>query len=167
MLSGPPTLDEHLSILKQIKAFVDLNRSELQFAYSQRPLGAVAWLARNLLEIAIWSEHCAASKENAKEFLLDSARDACDALKIPDGPWLHSSLEPTRQRLLDHAAADGFNIEQDYARVLSIAKNLGRGDVFRHLNKTSRSTLIQRRWRYSRRTAMDKRRSERSSTNWG
>ena len=99
VLSDPATLEDQLGILKQIKDFVDLNRSELQSAYLQRPLGSVAWLARNLLELAIWSEHCAASKENAKEFLLDSARDACDGLKIPDGPLLHGSLEPTRQRL--------------------------------------------------------------------
>jgi hypothetical protein len=135
VLSDPATLEEQLSILKQIKDFVAFNRSELQSAYSQRPLGSVAWLARNLLELAIWSEHCAASKENAKEFLLDAARDACDVLKIPDGPWLHSSLEPTRQDLLENAVADGFNIEQENTRALHAAQKLGRGEVFRHLNK--------------------------------
>ena len=75
-------------------------------------------------------------KENAKEFLLDSARDACDVLDIPEGPLLHGSLEPTRQRLLENAVADGFEIEQEYARVSSVAKKLGRGEVFKHLNKT-------------------------------
>jgi hypothetical protein len=135
VLSGPATLEEQLSVLKQIKEAVVLNLSELRLAHSGRPLGTVAWLARNLLELAIWSEHCAASKENAKEFLLDSARDAADSLDIPDGPWLHKSLGPTRKRLLDNASADGFDIEQEYARVSSVAKKLGRGDVFKYLNK--------------------------------
>jgi hypothetical protein len=135
MVSGPPTLEEQLGILKAIKETVDSNLSALHRAYADRQIGAVAWLSRNLLELAIWSEHCAASKESAKEFLLDSARDACDILNIPDGPWLHNSLRRTRQTLLDNAAADGFDIEQDYARVSAVAKRLGRGDVFKHLNK--------------------------------
>jgi len=136
VLSGPATLEEQLGILKPIKEAIDLNLSELRFAYSQGSLGMVAWLARNLLELAIWSEYCATSKENAKEFLLDTARDAHDAVDIPDGPWLKSSLEPTRQLLLSNASADGFDIEQEYARVSRIAKSLGRGDIFKHFNKT-------------------------------
>jgi hypothetical protein len=136
VVSGQATAEQQLSILNQIKEAVDQNLSELRSAYTQRSLGTVAWLARNLLELAIWSEHCAASKENAKEFWLDSARDAFDALDIPDGPLLHSSLEPTRRLLLDNAAADGFDIEQEYARVSSVAKKLGRGEAFKHVNKT-------------------------------
>jgi hypothetical protein len=135
MLSTPPTLEEQLAVLKAIKESVDLDLHELRCAYAGRRIGAVAWLSRNLLELAIWSEHCAASRENAREFLLDSARDACDVLSIPDGPWLHNSLKPARQTLLTNAAADGFDIEQDYARVSAVAKTLGRGDVFKHLNK--------------------------------
>jgi hypothetical protein len=136
VLSAPPTLEEQLSVLRRIKDAIDLNLAELSSAYSQgSSLGMVAWLARNLLELAIWSEHCAASKENAKEFLLDAARDAHDALDVPEGPWLRSSLAPTRQLLLDNAAADGFDIEQDYAAVSRVAKKLGRGDLFRSFNK--------------------------------
>jgi hypothetical protein len=135
VVSDPPTLEEQLGVLRAIKETVDFNLSELDRAYTDRQIGAVAWLSRNLLELAIWSEHCAVSKENAKEFLLDSARDACDVLNIPDGPWLHNSLKPTRQVLLDNAATDGFDIEQDYARVSTVAMKLGRDDVFKHLNK--------------------------------
>jgi hypothetical protein len=135
MISGPPTLEDQLSVLKQVKEAVDLNRSELELAFNERPFGTVAWLARNLLELAILSEHCAASKENAKEFLLDSARDACDAVNIPDSPLLLNSLQPVRQELLDKAASDGFDIEQGYARISSLARQLGRGDTFKDMNK--------------------------------
>jgi hypothetical protein len=132
---GPPTAQEQFDILNQMKDFVNLNLSELQLAHSRRSLGAVSWLARNLLELSIWSEYCAASKENAREFFLDSARDAHDALSVPDGPWLKRSLEPDHQQLAANAADDGFNIKQPYEKVRRIAEKLGRVDPFMHFNK--------------------------------
>jgi hypothetical protein len=113
---------------------VELNLSELHQAHQDGRLATVAWLSRNLLELTIWSEHCAASKENAKEFLLDSARDALDSLDLPDA-ILHNNLHRTRETLLANAGAGGFDIEQDYTKVAKVAKALGRGDVFRGFNK--------------------------------
>jgi hypothetical protein len=53
VVSGQATAEQQLSILNQIKEAVDQNLSELRSAYTQRSLGTVAWLARNLLELAI------------------------------------------------------------------------------------------------------------------
>jgi hypothetical protein len=50
---------------------------------------------------------------------------------------VYNGLKPTRQILLTNAAADGFDIEQDYARVSAVAKTLGRG-VFKHLKVLSK-----------------------------
>jgi hypothetical protein len=137
VLSKLPTVEGQLVTLKRIKEAIGMNSSELQLAYSQgSSIETVAWRSRNLLELVIWSEHCAASKENSKEFMLDSARDAADGLTIPEGSWLRGSLQPTRQLLLDNATADGFDIEQPFTRVASAAKKLGRGDMFSALNKS-------------------------------
>jgi hypothetical protein len=135
MLSGPPTDALHLDVLKKLKDNVDLNLGELDLAFQSRPLGAVAWVARNLLELALWSEQCGKSKENANEFMLDATRDAADMVNIPDGPLVLTSLKPVRQDLLDKAAADGFDIEQAYQRVNEIAQSAGRADTYKYFNK--------------------------------
>jgi hypothetical protein len=135
MLSGPSTSEGQLDVLARIKKVVDVNVAELQLAYADRTISVIAWTGRNLLELAIWSEHCAASKENAKEFLLDAARDGYDVLDIPGGPVVINSLKPARQDLLDKTIGDGFDIEQENTRVFNAAKKLGRGDVFRYCNK--------------------------------
>jgi hypothetical protein len=62
--------------------------SEAMGAYSALWLGAVkapnihnptqyaAFMTRNLLELAVWTEYCAKSKENAEQFRQDAVRDA-------------------------------------------------------------------------------------------
>lgn len=160
----PPTVEEQISVLQRIKEFVDLNRAELELAYSQRRLAAVAWLARNLLELAIWSEHCSLSKENAREFLLDAARDALDALNIPDGPWLRNSLKTARQHLLDNATADGFDMNRT---IPAFSGQLRNWDVKIHSRFSTncfRNMPIQRHWRFFPMATTGKTRSWRSST---
>ena len=122
-------------LLKKIRQSVEQNSTELQLAFSERPLNTVAWLARNLLELAIWSEYCTQSEENAKEFVIDSARDACDVLDIPDGLLSKESFQPIRQELIAKARTDGFDIEENYTRVATAAKKLGRIEFFKHMNK--------------------------------
>ena len=135
MISGPPTDALHLNVLKMLKDSVDLNLAELELAVQSRPLSTVSWIARNLLELALWSEHCGTSKENAHVFMLDATRDAADMVNIPDGPLVLTSLKSVRQDLLDKAAADGFDIEQAYQRMNKIANSLGREDTYKYFNK--------------------------------
>lgn len=134
----PVQFDKNMQpdLLKKIRQSVEQNTNELQLALIERPLNAVAWLARNLLELAIWSEYCAQSEENAKEFQLDAARDAYDALDVPDGLISKQSFAPVRQELIDKAKTDGFDIEDSYTRVATAAKKLNRGGFFKHMNKT-------------------------------
>ena len=69
--------------------------------------------------------------------MLDAARDAYDALRVPDEMFLpgtdHSQL---RKQLLEKAEADGFDIEEPNTRVANAAQSLGRGKLFRYMNKT-------------------------------
>jgi hypothetical protein len=136
MLAGLNEKQIQSDVLQRLKEAVDLNMYELKCALGARPIGTIAWNARNLLELAIWSEYSALSQANAKEFLLDAARDAADILDIPDGLLSHGSgLRTARQGLLDKAKEDGFDIEEDFTRVATAAKRLGRGVFFKHLNK--------------------------------
>ena len=129
--------ESHAQILDKIRQSIVLNQERLQYITAQTPVATSAWLARNLLELAIWAEYCRSSQERAQEFMLDGARDAYDALNIPQELLLPSSghLE-LRQELLDKSKDDGFDIEESYTKVASAAKALGRGPLFRHMNKT-------------------------------
>ncbi len=46
------------------------------------PLAIVAWHARNLLELAIWTEYCIQSPENGVRFGVDAVRDFDDIIKL-------------------------------------------------------------------------------------
>lgn len=72
-------------VLLRIRAAVESNTRELEEANGAKKLNNVAWLTRNLLELAIWCQYCAESEGRSKEFVLDAARDAVDVINVPDG----------------------------------------------------------------------------------
>ena len=127
--------DMHPDVLIRIGQAVAQNMADLAKAHGSGSINAVAWHSRNLLELAMWSEHCAKNEENARQFVLDAARDACDALNIPDEIVFAASVKDTRQELIDKAQSDGFDIEEKYTAVSKVAKQLGHSDIFRTLNK--------------------------------
>lgn len=57
------------------------NTNELISAREDRPLSTVAWLARSLLELLIWTEFCVKSPQNATNFAIDAVRDCDDLIK--------------------------------------------------------------------------------------
>jgi len=129
--------ESHAQILGKIRQSIVLNQERLQYIKTQTPVATTAWLARNLLELAIWAEYCRSSQERAQEFMLDGARDAYDALNIPQELLLPSSDHlKLREELLDKSKEDGFDIEESYTKVTNAAKLLGRGPLFKHMNKT-------------------------------
>ena len=126
-------------ILLKIRNSIINNQSELVAAKGRGFPMAIAWLTRNLLELSIWAEYCRASVENAERFTLDVARDAYDALDIPDEVLSRTfSTKPLREELLEKSKADGIDIEASYTRVSAAAKVLGqhRQLMFKHMNKT-------------------------------
>jgi hypothetical protein len=129
--------ESHAQVLGKIRQSIVLNQQRLQYITVQTPVATTAWLARNLLELAIWAEYCRSSQERAQEFMLDGARDAYDALNIPQELLLPSSGHlRLRQELLDKSKEDGFDIEESYTKVSNAANVLGRGPLFKHMNKS-------------------------------
>ncbi len=131
----PVSITEQLGVLKKLKESVELNTHELNIDIKTRTINTVAWLARNLVELALWCEYCGQSKENARELLLDSARDAYDSINIPDGVVSQASFQEVQQELLNKAETDGFDIKKKYTDVGTVAKNLGMSIRFKYLNK--------------------------------
>jgi hypothetical protein len=129
--------ENQVYVLQKIQAAAVLNRDRLKHSTANTPVSTVAWLTRNLLELVIWAAYCRSNEERAHEFMLDGARDAYDALDIPEAIILPGSRNKiVRAELLDKAKADGFDIEESYTKVSNAAKEIGYGLLFKHLNKT-------------------------------
>ena len=126
-----------LDVLKRIGVAIEENLQDLEIARKSGRLATIAWLTRNLLELGVWTAFCANSEENAKQFVLDSARDLHDALDIPDGIFSDEfSFRAARCESLASAEKDGFETLDDrYSAVSKIARALGKGDEFKYFNK--------------------------------
>jgi len=124
-------------LVKRFRHVVNGNVDELNCAMKSGKLNAVAWLTRNLLELAIWSSYCLRSEGNAKQFVLDSARDLHDAMDVPDGILSQSfSFREARAESIANAKQDGFEtLDENYKAVSAVARELGHAQEFRTLNK--------------------------------
>lgn len=60
---------------------ISYNVKELVKMEDGTVLPIVAWHARNLLELSIWTEYCIQSQENAVRFAVDAMRDLDDIIK--------------------------------------------------------------------------------------
>jgi len=124
-------------VLHELHATVEENLRDLGGAMNNGRVNTVAWLSRNLLELLVWSSYCAMSEDNSKQFVLDAARDVYDALNMPDGLLSRTfSFRAARAEAIERAKQDGFEtLDENYTAVGKIARELGRGDEFRHINK--------------------------------
>lgn len=136
-----PTPEEvQLGVLERIEYVVQNELRELDQANKDRPLNAVAWISRNLLELVIWTVYCIESPANAKVFADDAARDALDMLKnIPQGKFSNDpnySFQGTRDDLLKHAKNAGvLDLEKKHQQTNVIAEKVGSTEEFRVSNK--------------------------------
>ncbi len=125
-------------------------RAELYAQNEVNPFGktgrlpTVAWLTRNLLELAVWTSHCAKSEANSKQFVLDAARDAHDAMDVPLTDIFSNDLRRRSRDVgngasgcaFEHAQEDGFEtLGEKYTAVSMIARELGKGPEFQSFNK--------------------------------
>lgn len=104
----------------------------------------IAWRARNLLELSVWSVYCSRSKENALRLFADGGRDV---LNLFDAfvKWTRlvkatdPDIEPIskeRANLEARAALHGIeSLEGSYKQVSEAAKEVGMGDHFNVTNK--------------------------------
>lgn len=130
-------LENQRVVLARLTNAIVLNRDSLVESVKERRIDRLSWVVRNLLELTIWAEYCAATPDNAQQFMLDSARDAMDAMKAVHKISIKGSkILDVRQDLIDRAEADGLpRIDQTYSKVADVAKTLGRGEMFLGLNK--------------------------------
>lgn len=116
----------------------------------------LAWCARNLLELSVWSMYCSKGRKNARRFYEDAGRDTRDmftaftkwgAATAQSTDW----LEPFTSAKLDlsqRAASDGIeSLDGPYKRVSEAAKECGIGHHFslsyQMLSKFAHPTAMQ------------------------
>jgi hypothetical protein len=123
-------------LLRLVGAAVD-EVKELDRALKRGRLSTVAWCVRNLMELSVWSEYCNKSAANARRFLDDSVRDlygfseAVKALEgVDGGEGEHERDMATLAKLRGIASLD-----DGYKRVSEAAREIGRGEEFKALNK--------------------------------
>lgn len=130
--------DIRLTVLSDLGAAIRRETRCLELANKQNDISCVAWRARNLLELLIWVDYCHLSDENAAEFAEDQARDAVDALNLPASFSLGGlfNFQGARKDVIQMAKDAGFDtVDDNYARVSDIAKELGHGEMFKNVNK--------------------------------
>jgi len=99
----------------------------------------LAWRARNLLELSVWSMYCAKSRQYARRFYEDAGRDELGlysafttwgVVTAQSADWLQP-IANAKQDLSQRAAAAGIDsLDGVYKRVHEAAKECGLGDHF-------------------------------------
>src|SRR5216683_3805229 len=73
---------------------VGLYVADLGDTYRARRLDSLAQAGRNLMELNIWTQYCAASDQNAKQFYDDAARDFKEILESLQKMYTEANKEP-------------------------------------------------------------------------
>jgi hypothetical protein len=109
----------------------------LKTAYDEKrgnDASLLAWRARNILELSVWSTYFTKSKENARRLYEDAGRDALDILTAFEkwgrmtvqSPDWSAPLTSEKQDLSQRAAAEGIEaLQGSYKRVADAAKECG------------------------------------------
>lgn len=115
----------------------------------------IAWRARNLLELFIWSAYCSNSTENARRFYEDAERDMQHLMESfikwgaatgQDSNWL-SDFSGVKESLREKMLQEGINnIDDKYTDVRDAAKAIGNYESFimenRLLSKFTHPTAL-------------------------
>jgi hypothetical protein len=116
----------------------------------------IAWRARNLLELSVWSVYCTKSRANACRLYEDAGRDVAE-IYTTFQKWGKATaqdanfLEPftnAKQELFERAALEGIEtLDGSYKQVRDAAKECGRelhyNAVFKFLSKFAHPTAMQ------------------------
>ncbi len=127
-----------------VKILLSVNRvcGDLLKTIDQETVSGAAWNSRNLLELWVWLEFCATSRENARRFYEDALRDMqglTDALsKLHALQGIPNEFEASARMKIEKAAPDKLGLDSlggDYTRVTHAAKAVGLGDFFASNNR--------------------------------
>lgn len=116
----------------------------------------IAWRARNLLELSVWSIYCSKGTESARRFYADGGRDVV-GLFSAFAKWSVATgressdvgaVDRAKGELSNRAAAQGIeSLEGAYKPVSEAAKEVGMGEHFalsnRVLSKFAHPTAMQ------------------------
>ncbi len=107
----------------------------------------LAWRARNLLELSVWSIYCSRSRENTLRLFADGGRDVLNLFAaferwtqiVNKAPVGRADLEVVgreKQELAERAALQGIeSLEGAYMQVSDAAREIGMGANFAVANK--------------------------------
>lgn len=106
----------------------------------------LAWRARNLLELQVWSVYCATSRDNARRLFEDAGRDSREFFDLylnwgtanqMAADWL-DPIEATKKDLQERARLiEGIeSLDGSYKRVDRAAEECGFGDSFKVFYRT-------------------------------
>ena len=121
--------------------------SSLRNAYADRVdrgSSLLAWRARNLLELCVWSLYSAKSRQNARRLYEDAGRDVLQVFNtfsnwgvatVQADDWIER-LTDAKERLNERAVQEGIDsLTGGYKQVAEAAVECGLGDHFRVSNK--------------------------------
>lgn len=147
--------------IQVIAALCSKNFSEyfaLKKAYEDQPVSEpslLAWRARNLLEVSVWSSFCALSKDNARIFYEDAGRDVFDMYKAftkwgkttSQGQNWIDPIEKAKHEISRRAMNEGImSLDGPYKKVSRAAEECGLGPYFalgyKELSKFSHPTAM-------------------------
>jgi hypothetical protein len=130
----------------QLNKFIrslSLNADELERAFKQDRITALAWAVRNIIELSVWVDYCNLDVAHATRFRDDSVRDfygfskAIQTLQREEHGKSDAGLDRA-QKDLETFATTVFGmgaLDDDFERVSSAADELGWGKRFLALNK--------------------------------
>ena len=126
------------------QVFSEYMRLQEVYTAERADTSLLAWRARNLLELCVWSTYFVRSRENARRLCEGAGRDAIDLLnafeswgKKTEQPvdWL-STIANGKSDLSDRAATEGIeNLSGKYMNVSNAADECGLKERFIILNK--------------------------------
>jgi hypothetical protein len=135
-----------VEVLSSLCASVLYEYQSAKHAYEDpaSEVALIAWRARNLLELSVWSIYCGKSEANIRTFYADGGRDVLGLLgafekwaKATEGD--HGNAIAGRQAkkdLVARAAAEGVeSLDGAYKLVSDAAKEVGMGANFALFNK--------------------------------
>jgi hypothetical protein len=105
-----------------------------------RDSSLLAWRARTLLELSVWSLYCAKDRTHARRIYEDAGRDVIGiyiafekwgTATVKDADFL-ALFSSAKQELSSRAAADGIaSLDGDFKKVNEAAEEVGLGEHFR------------------------------------
>ena len=103
---------------------------------------AIAWHARNLLELSIWVFFCTKKEENAKQFYDDALRDLADVIKAfgtysskVNGEESTALFNDGQSKLQEAAKEKNIDLSQKFQKVNFAATEVSNSTNFILLNK--------------------------------